>query len=425
MNNNMNHRINQVSENTLVIGIDIAKKLHYACAMDDRGRVLQNSFSFAQSLDGFGQLYSEIQSLLMKFQKSEVVVGFEPTGHYWMNLAAFLVDHQIRFVMVNPMHVNRTKELDDNLQTKNDKKDARLIASLIRDGRFNFPRVLEGVEAELRNGASLRSRIQEDVTALKNRITRWVDIYFPEFAHVFKKYGKHACAVLENTPLPVDLREISEEDLLAFYKRLPEVNNIPKKKLLTLHSLSQNSIGICEGLEMARYEIHTLITQLNELTEKIEYLSKRLSVLASQMTEYEYILSIPGVGESTAVELLSEIGSLNNYEHPRQLIKLAGLTLRENSSGQHKGQKKLSKRGRKKLRAVLFRVILPVLQHNEAFKKLYDYYTNRTLNPLRKKQAIVVLCGKLLKIVHALCTKKVPFNGNHMTDDLHCLSVAA
>ena len=55
-------------------------------------------------------------------------------------------------------------------------------------------------------------------------------------------------------------------------------------------------------------------------------------------------------------------------------MKLAGLTLRENSSGQHKGQKRISKRGRRKLRALLFRVMMPMIRHNEAFRKLHQYY---------------------------------------------------
>ena len=76
--------------------------------------------------------------------KQEILVGFEPTGHYWMNLASFLTNYGIPFVMVNPMHVNRSKELDDNLQTKNDQKDALVIARLMRDGRFSYPRILVG-----------------------------------------------------------------------------------------------------------------------------------------------------------------------------------------------------------------------------------------------------------------------------------------
>lgn len=53
-------------------------------------------------------------------QKTEVVVGIEPTGHYWMNLAYFLDQYGIPLVMVNPMHVKRSKELDDNLPTKHE-----------------------------------------------------------------------------------------------------------------------------------------------------------------------------------------------------------------------------------------------------------------------------------------------------------------
>ena len=67
--------------------------------------------------------------------------------------------------MVNPMHVKRSKELDDNLQTKNDKKDALVIARLLKDGRFSYPRILKDIEAELRVGSTLRSKLTEDLAS--------------------------------------------------------------------------------------------------------------------------------------------------------------------------------------------------------------------------------------------------------------------
>src|SRR5690606_14445261 len=177
-----------------VIGIDIAKRKHFACAIDDRGRVLQKSFPIVQSHTGFEAFNERLLSLKAMHDKQDILVGFEPTGHYWMNLAAFLTHHGIPYVMVNPMHVNRTKELDDNLQTKNDQKDALVIARLMRDGRFSYPRILDGIEAELRNGVTLRTKFQEDLNALQNRIVRWLDRFFPEFTQVFKKFGKMAYA---------------------------------------------------------------------------------------------------------------------------------------------------------------------------------------------------------------------------------------
>ena len=425
MNSNTNEKINQVSENTLVIGIDIAKHKHFACAVDDRGRVLQKSFPILQSRIGFEAFYERLLALKQKHEKQEILVGFEPTGHYWMNLAAFLTHYGIPFVMVNPMHVNRSKELDDNLQTKNDQKDALVIARLMRDGRFSYPRLLEGVEAELRNGATLRSKIQEDLNALQNRLIRWLDRFFPEFPQVFKKFGKMAYAALEKTPLPSDIKGKSPEELLFLYRQVEGMKSPQLPKAKQLVEAAQNSIGLKEGLVMAKYEIATLLSQIKLMQAQLDELTVQLTELAKQVTDYDYLASVPGIGDVTVVDLLSEVGSLTQYEHPRQLIKLAGLTLRENSSGKQKGQKRISKRGRRKLRALLFRVMMPLIRHNPAFKQLHEYYTTRTVNPLRKKQSIVVLCGKLLKILHALCKKKKMFNEQQMMNDFASLQTAA
>ncbi|MER2061081.1 MAG: IS110 family transposase [Niallia sp.] len=425
MNFNTNEKINQVSENTLVIGIDIAKHKHFACAIDDRGRVLQKSFPIVQSHLGFEGFYERLMALREAHNKQEILVGFEPTGHYWMNLASFLTNYGIPFVMVNPMHVNRSKELDDNLQTKNDQKDALVIARLMRDGRFSYPRILEGVEAELRNGATLRSKIQEDLNALQNRIIRWLDRFFPEFTQVFKNFGKMAYAVLEMTPLPIDIKGKSPEELLFLYRQVEGMKSPQLPKTKQLVEVAENSIGLTEGLVMAKFEIATLLSQHKLMQAQLDELTAQLVELAKQMTDYDYLASVPGIGDVTIVDLLSEVGSLTQYAHPRQLIKLAGLTLRENSSGQQKGQKRISKRGRRKLRALLFRVMMPLILHNQAFKQLHEYYTTRTVNPLRKKQSIVVLCSKLLKILHALCKKKTMFNEKQMMNDFDSLQKAA
>ena len=425
MNSNTNDKINQVSEKTLVIGIDIAKHKHFACAVDDRGRVLQKSFPIVQSRIGFEAFYERLLALKVAHEKQDILVGFEPTGHYWMNLAAFLTHYGIPFVMVNPMHVNRSKELDDNLQTKNDQKDALVIARLMRDGRFSYPRLLEGTEAELRNGATLRAKIQEDLNALQNRLIRWLDRFFPEFTQVFKDFGKMAYAALEMTPLPSDIQGKSPEELLFLYRQVDGMKSPQLPKAKQLIEVAQHSIGLTEGLGMAKYEIATLLSQIKLMQAQLDELTVQLTALAKQMTDYEYLASVPGIGDVTIVELLSEVGSLTHYEHPRQLIKLAGLTLRENSSGKQKGQKRISKRGRRKLRALLFRVMMPLIRHNPAFKHYHEYYTTRTKNPLRKKQSIVVLCGKLLKILHALCKKKMMFNEQQMMKDFTHLQTAA
>ena len=81
-------------------------------------------------------------------------------------------------------------------------------------------------------------------------------------------------------------------------------------------------------------------------------------------TESEQMLAIKGIGVITVAGFLAEVGDVRRFESPRQIQKLAGLSLRENSSGKHKGQTTISKRGRSKLRAVLFNAAIPLIAKN-------------------------------------------------------------
>ena len=86
----------------------------------------------------------------------EALVAIEPTGHYWFDFAQFMGEKNIKFVMVNPNHVHKTKELDDNGPSKNDRKDPRIIAGHVRDGRYFYSYMPTGVYAELRNASNRR-----------------------------------------------------------------------------------------------------------------------------------------------------------------------------------------------------------------------------------------------------------------------------
>jgi transposase len=122
------------------------------------------------------------------------------------------------------------------------------------------------------------------------------------------------------------------------------------------------------------------------------------------------MLTVPGVGAITVAGFLAEVGDINNYDHAQQIIRLAGLNLKENSSGQRKGKTGITKRGRSRLRALLFRAVMPMVAKNEAFKAMHKHYTTRSQNPLKKKQSIVALCGKLIRVLHTLGTKQRVYN---------------
>lgn len=105
----------------------------------------------------------------------------------------------------------------------------------------------------------------------------------------------------------------------------------------------------------------------------------------------EKLLAIKGVGSITIAGFIAEVGDIRRFSSPKQIQKYAGLELVENSSGKHKGRSRISKRGRRKLRKILYQVMIPLLARNEEFRKIYDYYVTRVQNPLKRRQAMVAV----------------------------------
>lgn len=104
---------------------------------------------------------------------------------------------------------------------------------------------------------------------------------------------------------------------------------------------------------------------------------------------------------------------------------MAGLNLRENSSGKHKGKTTISKRGRRRLREGLFNVMIPILAHNEEFRQLHQRNLTRAKNPLNKMQSIIALCGKLIRVLYALLTKGCEYNATKLMNDINRSALAA
>ena len=119
----------------------------------------------------------------------------------------------------------------------------------------------------------------------------------------------------------------------------------------------------------------------------------------------------------TAAVIISEIGDISRFQDPRQILKMAGLSLKENSSGKHKGKTTISKRGRRRLREGLFRVMIPILATNEEFRAIHHRNLTREKNPLNKMQSIIALCGKLVRVLYALLTKGCTYDAAKMTQD--------
>ena len=190
MNYTQNKKIAQVTESTLVVGVDIGSQTNYARVFNWRGQELSRKvFRFSNSLEGFLSFGEFMEQHRSANNADQIIVGCEPTGHYWFNLAYYLQEQEINLALVNPYHVKQIKELDDNSPKKTDFKDPKTIAKLVVDGRYSYPYLPKGIYADLREAVSSRDRIVKELNACTNRIKRWLQMYFPEYLKAYKTFS--------------------------------------------------------------------------------------------------------------------------------------------------------------------------------------------------------------------------------------------
>lgn len=414
MNYTQNHKISQITPSTLVVGIDIAKDKHVARAQNDRGIEFGKRLIFENRIHGFQILIDWVEQHQRKNNKTHVIFGVEPTGHYWLNLAYYLTAKGYDFVLVNPMHVKKSKELDDNSPTKNDTKDAKVIAQLIKDGRYSVPNLLEGIYAELREGVKLRDQLTKQLMIIEGRIQNIIQRYFPEFFDVFGDWeGKAALCTLRMFPFPSQIKEMTPEGVLAKWKPFVQ-RGVGIKRATKLVETAKKSIGIQVGLQFAKRELECLLDQYELYKVQVEQADQELEALVETIPGAKEMIAIPGLGPITVALLFAEVGDIRNYSHPQQLINLAGLSLREHSSGKFKGQTRISKRGRSRLRKALYLAIRPLVAHNPTFKALHHYFTKRSDRPLKKQQSLIAVCCKLLRVLFAIGNKQCKFDGSKL-----------
>lgn len=418
MNYNRNEKLKQITPETLIVGIDIAKHKHVARVVDDRGFEFGKKLIFDNNINGFERLMNWAGEKMERHGKSHLVIGCEPTGHYWLNLAHWAESKENDFVVVNPMHVKRAKEFDDNSPSKNDTKDAHVVAQMIKDGRYAVPNMPDGVYAELREGMKIRDQLSSDLQTTKGRIGNWLDRYFPEFRTVFKDWdGKTAFYTLEHFPLPQEITAMSTEELLKAWKTTVQ-RAVGQKKAEALRETASRSVGLTRGLRMAKRELQVLLRQYQQLQSDMADIEEEIENLVITIPGAEEMIAIKGVNTLTVATFFAEVGDLANYEHPRQIQNLAGLTLRLHQSGNFKGQTKITKRGRKRLRKILYLAVRPLVVHNPAFRALHEYYKTRRDHPLKAQESLIALCCKLIRVFFVIAKKQCPFDGEKMLRDM-------
>ena len=417
--NTQNAKIEAITEKTLVLGIDVGNETHYARAFDYRGiEYSKKPFKFSNTEVGFATFKEWILDLKERHEKDKVVPGMEPTGHYWFCLATWMIANGISVVQVNPYAVKQTKEVEDNSQLKDDTKDPKLIANLVKDGNFGMPYLPEKVYAELRRLSMFREQLNEDRIRAINRMHREMKIYFPEYKEALGRVeGAFSLELLKQTPFPEEIQTLGEEGIRQIWHDA-KLRGRGYSRVREIVGYAKTSVGMKDGAEASAMAVKWFVKEIRELDEKLAEIEKLMREKYQEIPYAKNILEISGIGENTLSGILAEMGDISRFDDVKEIQKLSGLGLVACSSGKHKGETKISHRGRKRLRYWLFQAAKSAVAHAEEFKELHVYYTTRADNPLKKMQSVIAVACKLIRIFYTILTKGVDYDGQRMLADI-------
>jgi transposase len=177
----LSKKLASVKPGTLFVGVDLALDRNVAVVMSERAKRLDR-FRFGNDLEGYKYFHRRLRKVKEKHQAPAVLVGMEPTNYFWKLLATDLEARQVNYRLVNPYTVKKHREGDQLDRSKDDPRDAFVIADLLRTGKYTETRLLHEQYAELRQYVTLRERLLRDIRRQKALANNIAGQLFPELS---------------------------------------------------------------------------------------------------------------------------------------------------------------------------------------------------------------------------------------------------
>lgn len=385
------------------LGIDIAKNTHVASLIDEKGKHIFKGFSFSNTSDGGKSLLDIIQKHV---DFSDVVIGMEATGHYWLSVYSFLFDYNFHSIhVINPIQTDGWRKGTEIRKRKNDIIDSVLIADLIRYGDFVETTLSNEDLFSLRNICRMRNYLVQSTGDLKRKIICVLDQVFPEYQTIFSNtLGTTSKQLLLDFSSPADFEDLSVDVLTETLERLSR-KKIGQNTAEKLINSAKNSFGVTFSKESFTFQLKLLIEQVKFIESQIKDCEQKIKELMEKIDSP--ITTIPGIGSVLGAIIISEFGDISRFDKPSKLVAFAGIDATVSQSGEFEGTHNvMSKRGSPYLRKALFQAALVASNTDPVLK---DYYQKKRAEGKHHKTCIGAVARKMCNIIYAVLKNDKPY----------------
>lgn len=353
----------------LYLGIDIGKNTHVASLIDEASKPLFKAFSFSNTTEGANSLLEKL-SLHINYP-SEIEIGMEATGHYWLSVYSFLVENGFVVHVVNPIQTDGWRKGTEIRKRKTDVIDSVLIADLIRYGDFVETSLSNEDTMSLRNLSRFRSYLVSSIGDLKRKVICVLDQVFPEYQSAFSDiFGETSKELLSHFQTADDFENITSEQLEAVLENVSH-KAFAKNKISQISELAATSFGLKFCHDSFALQLKLLIEQIRFIEAQVSDVESEIKTVLKKLDSP--ITTIPGIGDINAAVILGEIGDISRFSNASKLAAYAGIDASVSQSGEYQStNNKMSKRGSPYLRKALFQAALIATFHDPVFSAFYQ-----------------------------------------------------
>ncbi len=334
-----------------VFGIDVSKASSEVAIVINGEKI--HGYTMPNDTIGFTRLLDDLKTV----QKPEII--FEATGVYSRRLKAFLEKNGYAYTQLNPLEAK--EQLDSLRVRKTDKIDAETLAisQFVLNRKPTY--IQEEVYQELRDLSRFYQNLTEDIVRTKNRLHKVLQVTFPEMENILSPPTREQYWNLVMTfPYKDFVLELSKDELLEGIRQSTS-KRISDKRVAylaqKLAALANQSYCAVKKNSPILEEIHYYAKELLRLSEQRQAVLEQMVELAQPLPEYEILLSIPGIAETTATSMIGELGDIRRFQSANQINAFIGIDLRHYESGNFLAKEHITKRGNPYARKILFKCI--------------------------------------------------------------------
>lgn len=387
----------------LYLGIDISKRNHIASLLDEKGKTVFKAFSFSNTTEGGTSLLEKLKRCGATPYNMEV--GMEATGHYWLSIYSFLVEHKFIVHVINPIQTDGWRKGTEIRKRKTDTIDSVLIAELIRYGDFLETSLVDENTMSLRNLSRFRNYLVSSISDLKRKVICVLDQVFPEYASAFSNvFGQTSKQLLLHFQTAEDFEVITAEQLEQALEQVTH-KKTARKKVEQLSGLAADSFGLKFCRDSFPLQLNLLIQQIAFIEGQVTDVEAEINVILNKL--HSPIFTIPGIGPINGACILGEIGDISRFSNAAKLAAYAGIDATVNQSGAFQSANNhMSKRGSPYLRKALFQAALVAAFHDPVFSAFYQKKRTEGKHHLT---AIGAVARKLCNVMFAVLKNNDPY----------------